>query len=596
MSGEEAPNGGARPVKPQQSTHDESEYAVAEVVAESLPPDRGAPASEQSRPATLGSASPLLPTLGQRVREQPPVRWREIVALLLLVALCDVTMYRGQGFAGYALLFTGAPALLLAGCFRPRGRLSLWIVGIMLLVLSAKMLWCGSELLVSSGFVLLVAFAMSLSGLCPYVLETAVFASQTILAGYEGFIHYGRSCNKLGPTITRGSWLNTVLPLVTLVLFSVLFVLANPKLLTWFGETADMLVTTLRAWMIEFAPGPMEVCFWLAVLWIGVGLLRPVISRALFEERSRGVPSAEHSDVAPNGGVAVSGTDEPVKAFLYPAFRNTLVTVILLFAVYLVFEFATLWFREFEEGFYYSGYAHEGAAWLTVALALSTGILSLVFRGRILQDPRLPKLRRLGWLWSMENMLLAVAVYHRLYIYIGFNGMTRMRTVGVFGMSAVVVGFILVLWKIACNRDFVWLMRRHLWTLAVTIYLFALTPVDTLVVSYNVRRILSGDPAPSVQISVHPISSEGVLLLEPLVHCRNEKIREGVRAMLAQRHEEAETLARQRREQGWTAFQIADHVVLNGLREAKSSWARYADKRRRAAALEAFHEYAYQWY
>ena len=270
--------------------------------------------------------------------------------------------------------------------------------------------------------------------------------------------------------------------------------------------------------------------------------------------------------------------------------------MILLFAVYLAFEFATLWFREFEEGFYYSGYAHEGAAWLTVALALSTGILSVVFGGRILQDSRLPRLRRLAWIWSLENMLLAVAVYHRLYIYIGFNGMTRMRTVGIFGMSAVVVGFILVLWKIACNRDFIWLMRRHLWTLAVTIYLFALTPVDTLVVSYNVRRILSGDPAPSVQISVHPISSEGVLLLQPLVHCRDQTIAEGVCAMLAQRHEEAETLARRRREQGWTTFQIADHVVLTGLRAASSSWDKYADKGKRDTALESFHEYAYKWY
>ena len=54
----------------------------------------------------------------------------------------------------------------------------------------------------------------------------------------------------------------------------------------------------------------------------------------------------------------------------YAAVRNTLACVIGLFAVYLAFEFATLWFREFPKGFYYSGYAHQGAAWLTAALAL----------------------------------------------------------------------------------------------------------------------------------------------------------------------------------------------------------------------------------
>ena len=174
---------------------------------------------------------------------------------------------------------------------------------------------------------------------------------------------------------------------------------------------------------------------------------------------------------------------------------------------------------------------------------MATAVLSLVFRGRMLCDPRLPRLRRLAWLWSLENMLLAAAVYHRLYIYIGFNGMTRMRMVGIFGMTAVLVGFLLVIWKIVHRRSFLWLVRRHLWTVAMTAYVFLLTPVDTIVTSYNVGRILAGDPAPSVQISDHPISAEGILLLEPLADAKNPKvpdeIREGVRAMLAERRDQA---------------------------------------------------------
>lgn len=36
-----------------------------------------------------------------------------------------------------------------------------------------------------------------------------------------------------------------------------------------------------------------------------------------------------------------------------------------------------MWFRPFPTGFHYSGYAHEGAFWLTVALAMATITLSL---------------------------------------------------------------------------------------------------------------------------------------------------------------------------------------------------------------------------
>ena len=44
--------------------------------------------------------------------EQPPIVGRELTALVLIVVLSDVTIYRGQGSAGFALFFTVAPLLL----------------------------------------------------------------------------------------------------------------------------------------------------------------------------------------------------------------------------------------------------------------------------------------------------------------------------------------------------------------------------------------------------------------------------------------------------------------------------------------------------
>ena len=116
------------------------------------------------------------------------------------------------------------------------------------------------------------------------------------------------------------------------------------------------------------------------------------------------------------------------------------------------------------------------------------------------------------------------------------------------------------------------------------------------VLTYNVRRILAGDPAPSVQISVHPISSKGVLLLEPLLECDDAKIREGVRALLAQRDDEAEAIAWHRQRLGWTSYQVADRMVLEKLRDSRNRWAEYADREKRQAVLKQFHAYAYQWY
>ena len=298
-------------------------------------------------------------------------------------------------------------------------------------------------------------------------MEIVVFPARMMLGGLLGLATYTRSGG--GPSGVGGSvgWLSVALPLVTLVAFSVLFILANPDLLDTFGQQVEQILTAFREWLIDFAPHPSEVAFWMAMAWIAIGMLRPLLSRTLFAEWATLEREGKLSSLAPSPSP------------FYAACRNTLATVIVLFALYLIFEFTTLWFRDFPPGFYYSGYAHQGAAWLTVALALATAVLSLAFRASILHDPRLPALRRLAWLWSLENVLLAVAVYHRLYIYIGFNGMTRMRVVGILGITAVLVGFFLVLWKIARNRGFLWLLRRHLWTVALAVYLYGVMPVRT---------------------------------------------------------------------------------------------------------------------
>lgn len=543
---------------------------------------------EQTLPeAATGHDDTLPPHAGppceKSATDGPSVTWRELSALLLMVALADLTIYRSHGFTGDALFFVVAPILILFGT--PKRHLSGWlpITSLMMVLMAARLTWCGSELQVTCGFFLLVAFSMAVAGLRPYLLELMIYAGQTIPAGYEGLKTYGRTADRLSPIRGPRSWLNLGLPMAALIVFGLIFIVANPDLLTWVNNSLERLTTALREWLSQMAPDWWEVLFWAVVLWLTVGLLRPVAGPFLARLSARlDSPKPAPAEMA----------DAPLSV----AFRNTLLTMIVLFAVYLVFEFQTLWFREFPDGFYYSGYAHEGAAWLTVALALATVLLSLIFRGAVLNDPSLPSLRRLAWIWSAENLLLAAAVYHRMDIYVGFNGMTWMRTVGFFGITCVVAGFALVVWKIIQTRSFGWLLRHHLLALALCVYLFALTPVDALVHRYNVQRIMAGDSAPSVQISVHPISAEGVPVLLPLAECPDEIVREGVLAMLADRQDEAKRRVKIDAAKGWSAFQGAEYVLLDQLNKHQAMWTKYSDLDKRRDALARFHDYAWQWY
>jgi len=389
-----------------------------------------------------------------------------------------------------------------------------------------------------------------------------------------------RNLGRFSPVILSTNLLAIILPIMALITFASIFVLANPDLVKLFGENLTHLVEWLEEVMVEVEVG--EFLFCLASAGIIAGLLRPD-------------PLTSESRPPPNF------KRDSIKSLFYEAYRNTLIVVIGLFSIYLAFEFQTLWFRTFPPGFHYSGYAHEGAAWLTVALGLATLMLSLIFRGSILNDPRLPRLRLLSSVWSLLNLLLVLAVFNRLFIYIGFNGMTRMRVVGLLGVASVFGGFLLVLRKIGRQHDFTWLIRHQLWTVAFAGYLYVVLPVDAFVNQYNVNRILAGDPRPSVQIAAHPTSDEGLLCLKPLMNCTDPVIKAGVRGMLDLKRESLENQLLKDQQHGWTTRQIATDRLVSQLRASKAIWTSepWSNERggpSRQSVIDQFQRYSYQWY
>jgi hypothetical protein len=542
---------------------------------------------ESQKTATPPEASPTAKQVCRKpmpaLLSPPPTR--DFFAIAAAIALCDVTIFRGSGFAGVALLLAIAPLLLALGTPRPHGGKAVGVVVVMLWLVAFKLLWGGHAnfLLAAAGFFLLGATASALHGAIPYIWNIVYYIAQCLWTPCLVLPQYWFSVIYRKPPERKTHWMNLLLPLAALVVFGVIFVLANPDLAKIFGEGVRQFFVTLHEWIHRYFPSWGEVAFWAVVLWIVVGLLRPVIDARIVAKQS----SEQAEKIKPDA----------LPAAWHGPCRNMLLVLIVLFAGYLTYEYQTLWFQKFPKGFCYSGYAHEGAAWLTVALALSTAVLSLIFRGSMLHSSRLPTLRRLAWIWSMENIVLALAAYHRLYIYIGFNGMTRLRVVGILGMSAVVVGFVAVLWKILQNRNFIWLARRHSWTLAAAVFLYAVLPVDWLVMQYNVSRIMAGDSAPAVQITEHAIDAEGLIALTPLLDCKDQIVRDGIAALLATRLEVLQSLELQQQREGWTSYQLADAVALRKLSDASTGWPHFADDPvARRNAIEKFRKYAYQWY
>ena len=174
--------------------------------------------------------------------------------------------------------------------------------------------------------------------------------------------------------------------------------------------------------------------------------------------------------------------------------------------------------------------------------------------------------------------------------------MTRMRTVGLFGITLVVIGFALVLFKIRGNRSFWWLLRTQLLAMAGAIAAYSLFPVDYVAHRYNGSRVLNGYLHPSVMIAVKPIDDEGIFPLLSLVDHPEPIIREGVLAKLADRQLQIERFSTER-PWHWTRFQGVKLVLYQQLRPHESLWRHYLTSAAdREAAILAFQSYAMQWY
>lgn len=517
---------------------------------------------------------------------QRPGRWRELFAVGALGVLANGLAFHG-GWMGTAVLLVAAVPLLAiatprAMSIHPAERAG-WphraFVLLLIAAVAVRMAWLGTIPLALASVVVAAAVALTLAGRRPFLLDAVLATLLSLISSLLALFWFRNllrsETDDTPPTASAtdarpASWR---LPTVAGVVFAAIFIMANPDLKTLVYESLERFSTSLGDVVARIVPGPDDIIVTLFVAAIALGLARPIVQRSLLSDAKSAAAS------------------EPRPAALFGEFRNTLVVVTGLFAVYLVFEFATLWRREFPPGFYYAGYAHAGAAWLTGALALASGLLSAMFRGRTLDDPRLPTLKRLAYVWSAENLLLAAAVVNRLLIYVDFNGLSPMRMVGFLGIAAVVGGLLLVVVKIARHHSLVWLLRRDLWTVSLAGLAYLVLPIDWIVHSYNAARIAEGDLAPSVQLSVQPMDAGGLLAIVPLLDHDDERITDGVAAMLSTAEANLDDA-----DPDWRRRQLAVETLRDRLKSTKPKWDRFFGENAIRSARDRFDAFTYQWY
>lgn len=491
-----------------------------------------------------------------------PIARREFIAILLFVMSMDYLLYIESGAFTIALVFLITPFIIFIGAPQRTLNKRLFLVTVLILLLTIRCLWQINAFSIVLGVMLVTVFAIMLSNASIGFLAALILSPLTLCTGFNGLVQYKRGFSTLGKNSNKSIDARTVLiPFFIILIFFVLFFFGNTLLREKTGEMfqrlGDFFQQFTGLWELE----PQRILFWGVCVVLATAFLRPFIQNELKQFIQKTIeedPEKKNSqlDVSLHRRIAL----------------NTLIPINILFVLYNLFDaYYLIGAGKLPPGMNHSQYAHQGALWLTVALALSTLVLSYFFRIDIPEMKKCRTTKFFAFIWWLQNLVLALWVYWRLAMYIDYNGLTRMRIIGMAGTTLVLVGFILMAYKIYYDRHFKWLIIKEMTALSIAGILLVLAPLDILVWSVNTPLILKQQtPYAAVQLAVQPISSEAMPLLLPLLEHPDEDVARLAAARLGQWAENTESSMNEKK----TAWRHWQGVNARNYPKVKQSWPR----------------------
>ena len=126
--------------------------------------------------------------LGVSPEDQRVMRWQEPIALVLIVLVADLGVFRSGGYAGNAAFLLTATLLFWWGVVARTCSRAVGPVLILLLGVTIRLVWCGSGGAATLGYLLLASWAAALSGRMPYVHVVLSFISETFVSGSRALV------------------------------------------------------------------------------------------------------------------------------------------------------------------------------------------------------------------------------------------------------------------------------------------------------------------------------------------------------------------------------------------------------------------------
>ncbi|MGI4872750.1 MAG: DUF4153 domain-containing protein [Janthinobacterium lividum] len=375
-----------------------------------------------------------------------------------------------------------------------------WVAMVGCLVSGTFVAWYGSAaaLWAVLGSALLLLGLVNQPGL-RLVGYAALTALGNVLPAVRVVLGSVRTPQQVGGRLRRGWYYGRLLamPLGALVVFHLLFVLANPR----YAALSARFWGVMGDWLAAFfaAVSVPHLLFFLVCLVASAGALVVVPVHYWADRESQfGEFVRRQRDRVASLGVRRPNFDHSQRRLL-DLRKEWLAAVAcfgllnLLLLVENAIDIRWIWFGFVPApGFDLTQFVHEGTYVLIFSILLAAGIVLWFFRRNLNFYQRgLPLLRWGATLWVLQNLVLVVSVGLRNYYYIVHTGLAYKR-IGVYAFLALTVfGLGTVLLKIWQRRSAFSLFRLNSWAAYAMLLLLAAGNWEIWIAEYNLQPRLA---------------------------------------------------------------------------------------------------------
>ena len=407
-----------------------------------------------------------------------PVR---LAAVMALAALADFLFYDevvGITFFLFALALSGVVLAMHPGSISNRS--ALFKVGVLLAGL-LPLVENVSPLSLAIAIMALAVFALSVAGrlrrgVARVARQLVIFLLVMPFRFIHDLVRWTNSSKRAGRRVPRkGSAFVWLMPLALTAVFIWLFGMANPLIESWLAKI-DLLI------LLDLLEAT-RLTLWVLVIVTAWAFLRPRLPR--IRRRSLAASMLGAPPAAEEKPATLAQT-----VFGRAAILRALILFNGLFAVQTLLDAAYLWGGvALPDGLSYAAYAHRGAYPLVATALVAAGFVLAALRPGSATSAD-PLIRRLVYLWVVQNIALVVSSILRLDLYIGVYSLTYWRIAAFVWMGLVAAGLALIIARIAAARSNEWLLSANLLTLSATLYVCGFINFAGLIAGYNVGHSL----------------------------------------------------------------------------------------------------------